>query len=93
MQCWGFNFDGQVGDGTSMNIRITPAEVSGLSDVVAVSANGAFRGHTCAITAPGGVKCWGDNANGQLGDGTTANRHTGNRRVGRWFDAHQCPLR
>lgn len=74
VRCWGFNFGGQSGDGTSANIRVTPVPVSGLSDILAISANGSFRGHTCAITAAGGVACWGDNANGQLGDGTTVDR-------------------
>ena len=36
----------------------------------------ASLGHTCAITTPGGVKCWGYNLNGQLGDNTTTLRGT-----------------
>jgi alpha-tubulin suppressor-like RCC1 family protein len=73
--CWGYNGDGQLGDGTTTN-RNTPTLVAdgamGNSGVTAVAA-GAY--HTCALKG-GQVYCWGWNGDGQLGDGTTTNRNT-----------------
>ena len=74
VKCWGDNWAGQLGDGTDYNYRLTPVDVSGLAS--GVSAIAAGYDHTCALTVGGGVKCWGWNGYGQLGDGTTTNRLT-----------------
>ncbi len=72
VKCWGHNLDGELGDGTVLD-RSTPVDVKGLSS--GVVALGAGTSHTCAVTVEGGVKCWGNNAFGQLGDDSTTVRH------------------
>ncbi len=69
MKCWGWNFYGQLGDGTTVNQNV-PARVEYLTNGVKEIALG--WGHTCMVTELGGVKCWGLNGSGQLGDGTWA---------------------
>jgi len=71
VKCWGHNGYGQLGDGTTEE-RTTPVDVAGLpSDVTAIAIGGYA---TCAVTPVGGMKCWGHNEDGQLGDGTTQDR-------------------
>jgi alpha-tubulin suppressor-like RCC1 family protein len=70
--CWGSNFAGQLGDGTTTN-RTTPVLVL-VSPGLRFASLTAGSTHTCGRTATGSAYCWGNNASGQLGDGTTTNR-------------------
>ncbi len=68
LKCWGYNGEGQLGDGTKKS-RGIPQNVSGLTaDVANVSAGD----HGCAITTAGAVYCWGPGDNGQLGNNSWA---------------------
>jgi alpha-tubulin suppressor-like RCC1 family protein len=71
--CWGYNFYGQLGDGTTTN-KSTPVEVTALGTTVADAALGST--HSCARKTDGQLSCWGYNAYGQLGDGTTTSKAT-----------------
>ena len=74
VKCWGHNWHGQLGDGTFVT-RTIPVDVVGLSSgVIAISTRG--HAHTCVVMESGGVKCWGDNNHGVLGDGTSVESTT-----------------
>ncbi|MBD3312869.1 hypothetical protein GF345_00345 [Candidatus Woesearchaeota archaeon] len=72
--CWGRGNLGQLGVGYSSFTNADPLQVSALSGVLQVEAG---HYHTCALVDDGDmsdgspVYCWGYNAFGQLGDGTS----------------------
>ena len=72
VECWGSNKYGQLGSGESDEVRFTPMEAAGLvRSAVKLRAAG---GQSCAVTIYGGVRCWGGNKYGQLGDGTSQDK-------------------
>jgi alpha-tubulin suppressor-like RCC1 family protein len=71
VKCWGWNVNGQLGDGNTTD-SYTPVNVKGTSrNVIAVAVGGE---HSCAVTNSGAVKCWGSDYYGELGDGSTHQR-------------------
>jgi alpha-tubulin suppressor-like RCC1 family protein len=73
VRCWGANDDGQLGDGTTVD-RGTPVAATNVVATVPLVI-GAGAAHTCANTG-GFTHCWGNNASGQLGDGTSTSTST-----------------
>jgi alpha-tubulin suppressor-like RCC1 family protein len=72
-KCWGLNTTHQLGDGTTTQ-RLTPVSVTngppGAKEIV-VAGNS-----TCILGTDGAIECVGENADGQLGDGTLTNKTT-----------------
>jgi alpha-tubulin suppressor-like RCC1 family protein len=101
VKCWGGNFEGQLGNGAIATLVGTPlpGDVIGLSSGVAAIAVGG--NHSCALRTGGGIKCWGANAYGELGDGTTTRSplpvavyglFSGVIAVGTALNAHSCAI-
>jgi alpha-tubulin suppressor-like RCC1 family protein len=67
LHAWGYDAEGQLGDGTAGPTRPTPLAVPGGNQVIAASGD-AF--HSLALKADGTVIAWGSDTRGQLGDGT-----------------------
>lgn len=67
--CWGSNFDGTVGDGTTVD-RVVPTAVATPSPLRLLTVGYA----SCGLAASGQAYCWGDNTFGALGVGDTRDR-------------------
>jgi alpha-tubulin suppressor-like RCC1 family protein len=68
---WGENEHGQLGDGLTgvANSSHVPVQVTGLAGVTAIAAG---HRHGLAVDATGTVWAWGQNSDGELGNGTTS---------------------
>jgi len=70
LYCWGYDFFGEVGDGDGPDTTASsPRRVGIFEDWATVSAGG---NHTCGVRKNGKLYCWGDDADGQGGDGGTS---------------------
>ncbi|HWA74829.1 MAG TPA: hypothetical protein VG937_20945 [Polyangiaceae bacterium] len=66
--CWGYNANGELGNGVVSTVSTTPVAVSGITQAIALSVG---YSHSCAVLLGGTAKCWGSNLHGQLGNNST----------------------
>lgn len=88
IKCWGYNVDGQLGLGDISNRGDAPNEMGDALGTVDLGTNRATQVSgvglsACALLENGLVTCWGNNAKGQLGLGTTAQLDSGPHGVSR----------
>jgi alpha-tubulin suppressor-like RCC1 family protein len=70
-RCWGGNNYGEIGNPLAGTPSPNAAVVAGLTNVRGVSVG--YR-HACAVVNDGSARCWGENSQGEVGDGTNALR-------------------
>lgn len=73
-KCWGNNGIGNLGDGTNFN-SYGPVNVTGNIAFEALS-QGSYGSTVCGVSTDGKFYCWGSNAYGNFGDGTSTNQST-----------------
>jgi alpha-tubulin suppressor-like RCC1 family protein len=67
-RCWGNTLSGELGSGSTVKVRYTPGRVAldqTLTQIVATYV------YSCAVATNNQAYCWGNNFDGELGDGTT----------------------
>jgi len=88
VKCWGYNGFGQLGVGDAANRGDAPNEMGDSLPAVSLgsgSAAVALRlggSHSCAVLDDGSARCWGYNAQGQLGLGDNQSRGAGLQAMG-----------
>jgi len=70
LYAWGFNQNGQLGDGTNIDIR-TPTKIGKDTNWISIAAG---RSHTLAVKKDGTLWAWGRNFSAQIGDGSQLDR-------------------
>jgi alpha-tubulin suppressor-like RCC1 family protein len=70
---WGYNAQGQLGQGANSNAVIVPVQVGSATNWTAVAAGYL---HSMAIKSDGTLWAWGSNSYGQLGDGSNTYRYS-----------------
>lgn len=80
--CWGHPGSGRLGLGSAVNgddptneltlANVTLANVNG--DALTIDQIGSGASHSCALDTEHDIYCWGDNAQGQIGDGSETSR-------------------
>ncbi|MCC7442362.1 MAG: hypothetical protein IT285_12065 [Bdellovibrionales bacterium] len=77
VKCWGLNSEGQLGQGNTTNVgdglgntmaSLNAVSLGGAATALSIAAGDK---HTCVILDSAGVKCWGYNSSGQLGQNNT----------------------
>jgi len=75
--CWGYGLTGRLGDGSNSNSSSPLAvDTSGVLSGKTIRDINTGYDHTCAVATDGVVYCWGNNGNGQFGNGTTSSSST-----------------
>ena len=69
IKCWGYNSNGQLGNGSAGGFSRVPLAVTGINNAISISS-GAY--HSCALLIDHTVKCWGSNNYWQLGNASAS---------------------
>ena len=76
VKCWGSGANGRLGNDANTTLKLpgNPVVDSGGNALTGiVQINGGLR-HSCALDSDGGVWCWGNGAEGRLGNDASADR-------------------